>query len=370
MDRAGHALHATCVANDELLNRFHAIPIQTASKLPSRPDVTQICHQMQDRKPNVLKSHQPGGTTYPPNPPLGGLAVFRAATFPPVTSTPGLNVPKRRSGCQPGRGPHTRNKPWADIISDGRVQVTNLRLTWRSTTTATVWATTSRGGHLGGFLGIVQPPCPLGTVEPGNQRSARLMVRAARLCARRPKADQRPVHGVPGSGAVAPTTLFYKFQAASSSRWPIAAAINDEPFKEKNSEAIGADFIHWTSFTWPYFAGLCDRGVQSCGRREITRPKISSTWCFGHWGWAPPRRYMPPTQPPSPVKCSTGTKRVGKRPVVHRGPIIPKAYQRTHAGVLDPRELGRPWRTTVGFYIMEADPPPATHTWTFLGRPG
>jgi len=237
-----------------------------------------------------------------------------------------------------------------DIISDGRVHGDNYA-------DQAVYYYMRRLGYdlKGGHLGFpIYSRLHSGTLTQQIKRHGALMVEQAKALRR---ATKKPIKiQYTGVQVLAQCTNDLYYKSARERALDLAKAINEDL---REVEAVGADFIQFDEFTWPYF--FEDYAIEAFNRavEGINKAKIIVHVCWGNWGGTP--AYYP-DKTAEAGEIFDLTKRKGDAPAATAS-IIPKAYE-ANISVLNLESCGRRSDDMSGLEVIKKHPlPPNVDFW-------
>lgn len=177
---------------------------------------------------------------------------------------------------------HDQEQAGLDIITDGRLHGDNYA-------DQALYYYYRRLGHElhGGYLGFpIYSRLHAGTARQEIKRRGQIMVEQARALR---KATGKPIKvQYTGMQVLAQATNDLHYKSSRDRAMDIAKAINDDVLEV---DALGADFIQFDEFTWPY--GFEDWAIEAFNRavEGVKHAKIVCHVCWGNWGGTP--AYMP-----------------------------------------------------------------------------
>lgn len=177
---------------------------------------------------------------------------------------------------------HDQEQAGLDIITDGRLHGDNYA-------DQALYYYYRRLGHElhGGYLGFpIYSRLHAGTARQEIKRRGQIMVEQARALR---KATGKPIKvQYTGMQVLAQATNDLHYKSSRDRAMDIAKAINDDVLEV---DALGADFIQFDEFTWPY--GFEDWAIDAFNRavEGVKHAKIVCHVCWGNWGGTP--AYMP-----------------------------------------------------------------------------
>ena len=232
-----------------------------------------------------------------------------------------------------------------DIISDGRLHGDNYA-------DQALYYYLKRLGYdlKGGHLGFpIYSRLHAGTLTQKIKRHGAIMVEQAKALRR---ATKKPIKvQYTGIQVLAQCTNDLHYKSARDRAMDMAKAINEDL---REVEAVGADFIQFDEFTWPYFFEDYAIEAFNAAVEGINKSKIIVHVCWGNWGGTP--AYFP-DETAQAGEIFDLTKRKGEAPAATAS-IIPKAYE-AHVSVINLENCGRRSDDLSGLEVNKKQPLPA-----------
>lgn len=231
-----------------------------------------------------------------------------------------------------------------DIISDGRLHGDNYA-------DQALYYYLKRLGYdlKGGHLGFpIYSRLHAGTLTQKIKRHGAIMVEQAKALRR---ATKKPIKvQYTGIQVLAQCTNDLHYKSARDRAMDMAKAINEDL---REVEAVGADFIQFDEFTWPYFFEDYAIEAFNAAVEGITKSKIIVHVCWGNWGGTP--AYFP-DETAQAGEIFDLTKRKGDAPAATAS-IIPKAYE-ANVSVINLENCGRRSDDLSGLEVIKKHPLP------------